>query len=161
MELKKLFEMQKELDSHIIKKHEREDIDLINYKIVAFIVEFGELANEVRFFKYWSNKGPSSREVILEEYVDGLHLILSIGNDLDVNINGEIYPKTQGTYVKAFTHIVDEIMILTDFDKEEVYWELLNEYLGFGMSLGFTLEEIEIGYKEKNRINHNRQESGY
>jgi len=41
MKIKKLFEMQKELDSHIINEHKLEGKNLVPEKIVAFIVELG------------------------------------------------------------------------------------------------------------------------
>ncbi|WP_236620395.1 dUTP diphosphatase, partial [Geobacillus thermodenitrificans] len=100
-----MFEMQRQLDAHIEKEHPRqEDEDRLSKKILALQVELGELANEARFFKYWSNdQKPRTRiEVVtgqkmvdgviepiveyknplLEEYVDGLHFLLSIGLEI-------------------------------------------------------------------------------
>ncbi len=45
---------------------------------LALTIELAELANETRCFKYWSSKGPSEREVILEEFVDSIHFLLSL-----------------------------------------------------------------------------------
>ena len=44
---------------------------------MALLVE-RELANETRSFKFWSTKGPSANEIILEEYVDSIHFLLSL-----------------------------------------------------------------------------------
>lgn len=43
-----MFEHQKVLDDRIIKKHQLEDKDLIENKLVALLVEIGELANATR-----------------------------------------------------------------------------------------------------------------
>ena len=79
MNLQKLFAMQDILDQKIRKEHGLERADLFNDKILALYVEVAELANETRCFKYWSHKPSSPREVILEEYVDGFHFLLSLG----------------------------------------------------------------------------------
>lgn len=54
MELKELFEMQKKLDEHIIKEKGLEGQDLLPQKILALQVELGELAQNWRGFKFWS-----------------------------------------------------------------------------------------------------------
>jgi len=56
MNLQNLFELQKQLDEHIEKKHPRkEGEDRLSKKILALQVELGELSNEWRGFKFWSN----------------------------------------------------------------------------------------------------------
>ena len=79
MQLEKLFKMQKALDQHIEEKHELQQEDLFNRKVLALLVEVGELANETRCFKFWSVKPSSEKSVVLEEFVDGIHFILSLG----------------------------------------------------------------------------------
>ena len=86
MNLQKLFELQRKLDEHIEQQHQRQEgEDRLGKKILALLVEIGELANETRCFKFWSNKGPSDKNVILEEAADVLHFLLSIGNDIGAN----------------------------------------------------------------------------
>src|SRR5690625_6269037 len=74
-----LFSMQETLDKHIIDNHQLQQKDLMEEKYLALLVELGELANETRCFKFWSTKPASARKKILEEYVDGVHFILSLG----------------------------------------------------------------------------------
>ena len=81
MKLTKLFTMQEELDSFIQKNRDTND-DVFQAKGLALLVELAELANETRSFKFWSTKGPSDNEVILEEYVDSIHFLLSLGINL-------------------------------------------------------------------------------
>ncbi|MBO1914929.1 dUTP diphosphatase, partial [Microvirga sp. 3-52] len=68
MKLTKLFEMQTELDAFIQKQRVTNE-NVFQSKGLALLVELAELANETRSFKFWSTKGPSDIEVILEEYV--------------------------------------------------------------------------------------------
>jgi len=82
--LEELLKKQRELDQYIIEKHGLEGTDLLGDKVTALIVEAAELANEIRGFKYWSNKGPDYDKA-KEEYVDCLHFMLNIGNELFLN----------------------------------------------------------------------------
>lgn len=83
--------------------------------MLALLVEIGELANETRCFKYWSNKPASEREVILEEYVDGLHFILSIGIDLGIDKNFLFYKcaQTNKTQVEIFLDTYAKVIRFT------------------------------------------------
>ena len=50
-----------------------------------FLLNLRNLANETRCFKFWSTKGPSDDAVILEEYVDSIHFLLSLGIEKDLH----------------------------------------------------------------------------
>ena len=57
MNWKTLFENQTKLDTHIEDKHPRQEgEDRLVKKVVAFQVELGEMANEWRGFKFWSER---------------------------------------------------------------------------------------------------------
>jgi dimeric dUTPase (all-alpha-NTP-PPase superfamily) len=162
MDLKSLFEIQSKLDQKIMNTHQLYDKDLIPSKILALQVELGELANETRCFKFWSLKEASPRKVILEEYVDGLHFILSIGLDngymdgVEVTVNEQ-----QRTQLEAFAQLFD--LISTYFNEQTLtqYQSLFQAFVDLGQVLGFTWSEIEQAYLEKNQVNHTRQQQGY
>ncbi|MEX5836456.1 dUTP diphosphatase [Bacillus velezensis] len=101
---------------------------------------------------------------LLEEYVDCLHFILSIGNRLDyndsetiniilskyLNIRGILNPKwlfSSLISTVAFTH--------------QNYINLFINFFTLGKRLGFTIEQIEAAYMDKNAVNHQRQQEGY
>ncbi|MED0649778.1 dUTP diphosphatase [Aeribacillus pallidus] len=218
MNLKKLFELQRQLDEHIEKEHPRQPgEDRLAKKILALQVELGELAQEWRGFKFWSNdqeprtkvevicstcdgsgdeNWPSSREYLLEgqtgleyskcedcngtgtlgyknplleEYVDCLHFILSIGNEINMN---EVYEdsSTKPVYlddvIYQFMFVNQDICSLyynrhNDDINGDIYDLIFSGFLGLGEMLGFSWEEVEEAYLRKNRENHQRQESGY
>lgn len=199
MNLAKLFEMQKELDARILEEHPvQEGEDRLAKKILALLVELGELANEARFFKYWSyNQKPKTEELgecplckgtgdlgtvwaenciecggsgkvvvknpLLEEYVDALHFILSIGLDIaepDIvnlrDVDGE------ENIIEQFIEVFDRVRGLYFFEYDIFEYEsLLAQFIKLGEMLGFTWEEVEAAYVNKNQVNHQRQESGY
>lgn len=53
--IEQMYEMQKELDAKIIREKGLEGQDLLQNTVLALQVEIGELANEWRGFKHWSN----------------------------------------------------------------------------------------------------------
>lgn len=191
MNLAKLFKMQKELDARILAKHPpQEGEDRLAKKILALLVELGELANCWRGFKYWSNdQEPRIRDLdiksirkirdgqitdieqlfknpLLEEYVDGLHFFLSIGNDFSIDENTDFTPIKQS----VMTQIAILYKRISDFwwqvhdntdDPIITYYFAFERYLGLSEALGFTWEEVEQAYMRKHKINLQRQESGY
>src|SRR5690625_3998787 len=70
LNLERLFELQKELDDRIVKEKGLEGKDLLPQKILALQVELGELANEWRGFKFWSEDQEPRYETI-EAYIHG------------------------------------------------------------------------------------------
>ncbi|UOY94258.1 dUTP diphosphatase [Ectobacillus sp. JY-23] len=163
MDLLHLFKLQKELDERILQEHNLEPKKLLKEKMLALLVEVGELANETRCFKYWSNKPASERSVILEEYVDGLHFILSIGIDLGVDKNFLFYKCCQSnkTVVQIFLDVYSKVIRFHDQPSITNYIELFTSYLRLGQALEFNEEDIERAYLEKNEVNHERQTQGY
>lgn len=165
MNLEKLFEMQKVLESNILSVHpEIKEDNLLAKKVLSIQVELGELANEWRGFKFWStNKKP--KDGMLEEYVDVLHFCLSIGIEL-----GHIV-KSISLFEKEPPKDINEHFIGLNiafgnlaFKKHVNRWhykEILTSLLQLGIELGFTPFEIKNAYYEKNNINLKRQKDGY
>ncbi|WP_144558512.1 dUTP diphosphatase [Shouchella miscanthi] len=191
MNLTKLFQIQKELDEAIIEKKELQGKDLLPERILALLVELGECANEWRGFKFWSENQkartfaprmkysdpelklgayPAPYNPLLEEYVDCLHFVLSIGNSvIDPELNGlvdNIYfyhddAKDQENVTNYFLRMFDKVGDFSAYNTVGNFKSMLNIFLVIGESLGFTWEEIEQAYLDKNKINHERQANGY
>jgi dimeric dUTPase (all-alpha-NTP-PPase superfamily) len=209
MNLQKLFELQRKLDEHIEQEHPRQEgEDRLAKKILALQVELGELANEWRGFKYWSNNqeprtveycpscggsgfveyfdpfdaqghiqdqcmycegdGTTGRMPLLEEYVDCLHFILSIGLEIGF-VRKPMNYLCGHNLIKEFNTMFYLVSKFYEFyfrygkgcGLYDMYEEVLGYFLGFGVALGFTLEQIEEAYCRKNEINHARQVNKY
>ena len=163
MNVTKLFEMQKGLDQHIEEQHQLTDTDLFDRKVLALLVELGELANETRCFKFWSLKGPSASQVILEEFVDGIHFILSLGLECGYEDKFELSPYT-GEKVDLTTQFITIYKVVGEFQTSpslEAFQALFQAYLHLAALLGFSNSDIEQAYIEKNEVNYQRQQQGY
>lgn len=164
MDVEKLFEMQDALDRHIEEKHGLQNTDLFEKKILALLVELGELANETRCFKFWSLKGPAAKESILAEYVDGVHFILSLGiacefRDTVTDITDGLDKGQDPT--SMFITLYRDIVLFDQDRTESSYRQVFQDYLVLGNLLGFSSEDIERAYVDKNQINYDRQKQGY
>ncbi|MGE7600935.1 dUTP diphosphatase [Peribacillus sp. NPDC097675] len=162
MNIEKLMDMQAGLDRHIEKKHELHREDLVERKILALLVELGELANETRCFKFWSLKGPSDKETILAEYVDGIHFILSLGIEKGfVPIVESATLQVDGDMTTQFILIygcINEFRLQLD---GPAFQAVFTEYLRLGEMLGFSAMDVETAYVSKNEVNYERQKNDY
>lgn len=164
MNLEYLFELQAALDTHIEKEHPRKPGESrLEQKILALLVEVGECANEYRGFKFWSNDKQPRQEKLLEEYVDCLHFVLSIGLDMDIKSIKEfqfISNFDEGCTI-AFLEFYNAINQFYNFQTKQYYYDVIRCFIILGRELGFTEQQIESAYDKKNKINHQRQLTGY
>lgn len=173
-DLKMLAEFQDKLDKRVEKLHGITE-DMTNERIIAFKVEFGEFLNEHKFFKFWKKEAaPNVRAArgpymdlddadfynpLLEEYVDGIHFLLSIGNKRK-------YTKFIHTF-HAIEHDTEDLTHLSlqifnnPINSAGRWLQCFNDYLYLGHLVGIGAEEIEQAYLLKNKINHDRQTQGY
>ncbi len=143
--------------------------DRFHKLLLALQVELGECANEQRSWKFWSKDQEPRTKALLEEYVDGLHFVLEVGIELEMQDEPAMYTTEHSDVTSQFNYLFYSIGEMFDVstrtnDKEElmaIYDDVFSCYLGLGKMLGFTDEQIEQAYFEKNKVNHARQESGY
>jgi dimeric dUTPase (all-alpha-NTP-PPase superfamily) len=156
-----LFNMQKQLDSYIEDNHKLSDRDLFDDKYLALLVELGELANETRCFKFWSNKPRSESDVILEEYVDGVHFILSLGIVKGFTYSSTDHKSSEQTETELFNDVFERCVVFKNDTTQANYNRLFAGYLILGQKLGFSEEDVHQAYVKKNEVNYERQNSGY
>lgn len=161
MQLQPLFTMQKTLDAYIqTEKNISHDVFL--EKGLALLVELAELANETRCFKFWSEKGPSEKEVILEEYVDSIHFLLSLGIEMNFDTL-ENWPKShkEESLTLLFLHTQSSINQFLLEPSMNQYMDIWSWYGALAQKLGFIHEDVVQAYNAKNEKNYERQRSGY
>lgn len=198
MNLSKLFEIQKALDERIMDEHpELKGQDNLAWKVLALQVELGECANEWRGFKKWShdqvprvrvmkpdtweNLGcPTTEEELnaiddkcwrnplLEEYVDCLSFVLTIGLELELREEIKLrYSRVSRDITHHFSETflsISDFIVSTNLGREATkaqYEDMLANFIILGKLLGFTWDQIEQAYLEKNKENHERQNNGY
>lgn len=162
IDLSELYPLQASLDEDIAKRHNITYEKTFHSRLLALIVELGEFANETRCFKYWSLKGPSEKNVILEEYVDGLHFILSLGIALKPRkMIYEISEKKEYNLVDAILLAYQESLKLKDNYDLAQYEKAMQSYLNLIAYLGTDSNEIIKAYRSKLNVNYERQINKY
>lgn len=162
---------------------EEKDIHLpreaaIQNAYVALDVELAEVANNAEWFKVWKEKrgtkavvGKTHRQTLLEEYVDALDFYLLVASKQtwshlivmdeaalkalsekkpDKNLNQHYLVMKQQLFESHFNH------------RQEAFRHSWRLFLKMGLvDFGFSEDEIQAAYLEKNGINYDRQNSGY
>jgi len=174
-DISELMEMQRALDKRIGYKGN----DKLDMLFRALMVEIGEAWNETRAFKMWSVGFGTPKDGLLVELVDGFHFLMNIVIELDrytlkrriastfceqyimkknilnVNMLFEWYMQDILTAKRAWCQYRDLNVTLTHLHKAfGIFFRLCYLY-------GYTYEDIVRAYKEKNKENFDRQESGY
>lgn len=160
MEITKLLKIQKKLDDAIQNKHNVTSDEIVNQKIIALYVEIGEFINEVASFKYWKSNKNTSKDKILEEYVDCLHFYLTLFIYKDLN-KEVIMGKIKNDFNEMTLDLYKSITKLQEKLSKENLYESFKIFLAVGKSLGFTWKEIEEYYLMKNKVNFQRLKNNY
>lgn len=161
MNWEQLFQMQRQLDTYIQNNHQLVANELFDRKVLALLVEIGELANETRCFKFWSKKAASEENVILEEYVDGLHFILSLGIDQGLEMDVVTISSIDGDTTSLFLELYQSVQTFRAETNEANYRYLFGVFIRLGQVLGFSEKAIMQAYIDKNEVNFERQDQNY
>lgn len=160
MNINQLFIKQAELDKYIYNNIGVTAEEIFEKKIVAFLDELYELANELEFFKYWKKEIVIDRERVIEEYIDVIHFAVGLATDLGVKEYK--YIKTQPQDLnKLFIGITNLATILAISKSKEHVTSLINNVISLGYQLGLNEEIVLDAYDKKNAENYNRQKVGY
>ncbi len=161
MKLQELFKMQEELD-RFIQSNQKITEDVFRKKGLALLVELAELANETRCFKFWSSKKASERSVILEEYVDSIHFLLSLGIEKDLNtLENWPEPISGNDLTELFLQTQHAIQAFLENYSMSNFMEIWSCYGGLAVALEFSYDEVLDAYMKKNKTNYDRQKEGY
>lgn len=160
-ELKELFLAQSKLDETIAKNHNISYATTRNKRILALLVEIGELANTTRCFKFWSNKAMEAKDVVLDEYADGLHFFLSLGIDIKTSKQDYEVIKTNNQLTEQFELVYNNISKFANLQTDETFIEAFTSFLSLLPLLGFGWLDLKDAYYKKLDTNYVRQQTNY
>lgn len=161
IDLKELYFLQSQLDETISRQHHVSYAMTSNERLLALIVELGELANETRCFKYWSTRRNGEKERISDEYADGMHFFLSLGIPLSVKKMSYEIEGDQLSLVESFLLTYRAVVNLIDNYTEKSYTYAYQCYLNLMPKLDMRVEDVIISYKKKLAVNYTRQMNSY
>lgn len=156
-----LAKIQETLDARIFKLHNTSREETRQDRVLALLVEAGELANETRCFKYWSLQKHSEDAVIFEEFSDIVHFVLSLGIDIEFDEKEVAYETSSLSLNDQFHRLFSAINVFSISNTKEDYKELLKVVFDLSFALGMKGEDIREMYLYKNEKNHQRQDDNY
>lgn len=160
MQFNELFELQRKLDTYI-EETQHVTREVFREKALALLVELAELANETRCFKYWSTKGPSDRATLLEEFVDSIHFMLSLGNMKGYQLKQWPEAKSEEDLTAVFIEANSIVSRFIAEPTEQNYIAIWHVYAKLAYHLQFSLVDMIEAYLMKNEKNYARQKAGY
>lgn len=146
-----VYKSNKELD----KMYEITFNDPLMYKKnkLELLVEIGELANETRYFKYWSNK-LMNLDLVKGEYADCLIMTFCFFNVLNINLDEEFMKISDYDKVDIFGKLYQ---LASDFyfsDDKNTIKEVFVTLINLGSLIGLTNDDIIDACLKK--INENK-----
>ena len=161
IDLNKLYIKQAELDQRIADNHHVSYETTRERRILALLVEIGEFSNATRCFKYWSNKPSEVQDVVLDEYVDGLHFFLSLGIDIKVNKKNYHYTKHADNLTKQVLEVYRLASLFYKRQDEKSYIKAFQAFINIAPLLKVRWTTIEKAYYKKLGENYSRQDNNY
>ena len=134
-----VFKANKELDEMFNTRFL--DTEMIKKNKLELLVEIGELANETRYFKYWSNK-KIDIELVKMEYADCIIITLYFFNIMNISLDEEFMEIDKYDNVDIFARLYK---LASDFyynDDKDTIKEIFVTIINLGYMIGFNNEDI-------------------
>ncbi len=161
IDLTNLYHKHAELDARIAENHNVSYETTRERRILALLVEIGEFANATRCFKYWSNKPSEAQDIVLDEYVDGLHFFLSLGIDIKVSKKTYNHTKHADNLTKQILETFRLASLFYKNQDEKSYIKAFQAFINITILLKVRWSTIEKAYYKKLGENYHRQDTNY
>lgn len=153
MELANLFKEQKVVKAASFDRNVAETPASMAKKLLSLQSELGNLAMKCGCCDMSDAEEALPAHGLLENYINCFHLIIDIGIKKDytgISVESKLpeYDLTQ-----QFLNLFIDINDLVVFSYRDHYITLVEDYLGLGLKLGFTEEEIQTASNYKSIFN--------
>ena len=120
----------------------------INQKILAFLHDLSEVSLESRCYLFWEKEEPINHQQLLEKYLEGLTMLMSIGYELRIDSikNHTEIPENLDIY-SLFFKIHRSILNVQNQYASDDYQDAIDDYFTLGFQLGIDIDEIIDNYQ--------------
>lgn len=131
-----------------VAKNEILNTTRINQKILSFLHDLSEVALESRCYLFWEKEEPVNHQQLLENYLEGLTMLMSIGYELRIDSikNHTEIPENQDLY-SLFFKIYQSILNVQKQYSSDDYQNTIDDYFTLGFKLGIDIDEIIDNYQ--------------
>lgn len=131
-----------------VAKNQVLDTTRIKKKLLAFVGDVSDIGELAHIYTFWDSEKKIVHEDLLDTYIDGVSMIMSIGYEIrvdEVKTLQEI-PEDHSLDDLLFD-ILQNVVIFKNTYDPIVYQNLLDDYFSLGFRLGISLEEIVDSYE--------------
>lgn len=160
-QFEKVYEENKKLDKVFDDLYDMSNLDINRKNKLELLVELGELTNETKCFKYWSNK-PFDIDKVKEEYADCMQMILYFFNKFNVSLEEDF--KMTKIYYDTIDSFGNLYKLCSEFyhnEDRDLIKEIFVKFIDLGYQLGFNDDDIIEACLMKIRKNFKRFEEGF
>ena len=131
-----------------VAKNEILNTTRINQKILSFLHDLSQVTLESRCYLFWEKEEPVNHQQLLENYLEGLTMLMSIGYELRIDSikNHTEIPENQDLY-SLFFKIYQSILNVQKQYSSEDYQNTIDDYFTLGFKLGIDIDEIIDNYQ--------------
>ncbi len=141
-EVSKLYEVyiNKELQ---VKNNEVLNIQRLNQKILSFLHDLSCVSQESRCYLFWEKEEPINHEKLLDYYLEGLSMLMSIGFELRIDtLKNHTEIPEQEDICSLFFKIYHSILNVQSHYSSDDYQNTIDDYFTLGFKLGIHIDEI-------------------
>lgn len=162
MDLKKVSDMQRKLDSKVFARAGVDATDTVDQRLLALAVELSELANELSCFKYWKQSHVMKLNETKEEWADVLHFAASVGNTYGHKLQYKHLNSLKPQSKEEVTRLLLYMMGLVPKIHSRIHYVSFMECLfDIARYIGMDENEMMHQYILKNDKNYQRIVSNY
>ena len=129
-------------------KNEILNVQRLNQKILSFLHDLAEVSQDSRCYLFWEKEEPIIHQQLLEDYLSGLTMLMSIGYEsrIDSIKNYNELPIATDIY-SLFFKIYHSILKVQSHYSSEDYQNTIDDYFTLGFALGIQIDEILDNYQ--------------
>ena len=129
-------------------KNEILNVQRLNQKILSFLHDLAEVSQDSRCYLFWEKEEPIIHQQLLEDYLSGLTMLMSIGYELRIDSikNYNELPIATDIY-SLFFKIYHSILKVQSHYSSEDYKNTIEDYFTLGFALGIQIDEILDNYQ--------------
>ena len=129
-------------------KNEILNVQRLNQKILSFLHDLAEVSQDSRCYLFWEKEEPIIHQQLIEDYLSGLTMLMSIGYELRIDSikNYNELPIATDIY-SLFFKIYHSILKVQSHYSSEDYQNTIDDYFTLGFALGIQIDEILDNYQ--------------
>lgn len=126
-----------------VNKNEILNVARLKQKTLSFLHDLGEVCQDSRCFIFWEKEEAILHDELLEHYLDGLKMLMSIGYELRIDtIKNHTEIPNRLSLEDLFLKIYQSMMNVSSTYSSQDYQNTIDDYFSLGFQLGIDLDEI-------------------